>query len=124
MRATHTSNDVITEIITTLQQLKEMHQLNLELLEQLDVTCGWILDNHIVVPNRERLVSLLAKAKSLLNEAQAETPKILQYGKLSDGFLQRKKSDKDLTEPDAISVANVNNDRMSMEWNPEITLYP
>jgi hypothetical protein len=84
MRATHTSNDVLTEIIPTLQQLKRMHQLNLELLEQINVSCGWILDNQIAVPNQEQITSLPAKSEALINEIQAETPKILQYQRLSD----------------------------------------
>jgi cytoplasmic iron level regulating protein YaaA (DUF328/UPF0246 family) len=61
-----------------------MHQLNLELLEQLDVACGWILDNHITIPNSSLLASLLAKAKALLRELQSTEPKIMQYQKLSD----------------------------------------
>jgi hypothetical protein len=84
VRAIHTLNDVITETIATLQELKRMHQLNLELLEQLDVACGWILDNQIVVPNQDHIVSLLVKSEALLKEIQGETPRILQYQKLSD----------------------------------------
>ena len=85
------SNDVLTEIIDTLLELKRLHQINLELFEQLDVICGWLQDNKIQVPNEEHFLSLLIKARTLLNEVYARTP--------SDGFLQRKKSDKDFTEP-------------------------
>jgi hypothetical protein len=82
---------MLTEIIDTLGELKRMHQLNLELMEQLDVTCGWLLDNNIQVPNHEHFLSLLIKARTLLKEIYARTS--------SDGILQRKKSDKDFTVP-------------------------
>ena len=61
-----------------------MHQLNLELLEQPDVACGWILDNHITIPNSSLIASLLLKAKALLKELQSTEPKIMQYQRLSD----------------------------------------
>ena len=77
-------NDFLSETIDVLQEMKRMHQLNLELLEQLDVTCGYLLDNGVQVPNEEHFLSLLTKAKALLSEIQAETPKTLQYQKLAD----------------------------------------
>ncbi len=86
-----TLSDALTEIIDTLKELKRMHQLNLELLEQLGVTCGWLLDNHVNVPNSEHIHSLLVKTQTLLNEIYFPTS--------SDGFLRRKKSDEDLTAP-------------------------
>ena len=85
------SSDIITETIDTLKELKRMHQLVLELLEQLDVTCGWLLENKIPIPNRDTIYSLLVKTKTLLDEIHSKTS--------SDEFLQPKKSDKDLTEP-------------------------
>ena len=92
-------NDLLSEAIDTLQEIKRMHQLNLELLEQLDVSCGWLLESKVHLPNERHFVSLLTKARALLSEIQAETPKTLIYQKLSDGFSQRKKSDKDFTVP-------------------------
>lgn len=85
------STDILTEIISTLQELKRMHQLNYELLEQLNVACGYFLENHIRMPNEEKLASLLTKATTLLEDMNSKPP--------SDGFLQHKKSDKDFTEP-------------------------
>lgn len=72
-------SDTIQEIITTLTELKRMHQLNFELLEQLNVTCQWILDNKISIPNQEHLHALLCKSFALLNEIQNSAPRILQY---------------------------------------------
>jgi hypothetical protein len=50
-----------------LQEAKRVHQLNIELLEQLDISCGWLLDNHVQVPNTSTFCSLLTKAKAILN---------------------------------------------------------
>jgi hypothetical protein len=75
-----------------------MHQLNYELLEQLNVIFGYFRENHIKLPDEEKLANLLSKAMTLLAEVQAKTPKTLQYLKPSDDFLQYKKSDKDFTE--------------------------
>lgn len=76
-----------------------MHQLNLELLEQLNVACGWILDNRITIPNSEHIASLLVKAKALLKEVQAEEPRALQYQKLADEKKQHFRTDGEVTEP-------------------------
>jgi hypothetical protein len=67
------------EVIDTLQELKRMHQLNIEILEQLAVTCEFLTSHHVQVPNSNILASLLSKAMALLDELQAETPKTLQY---------------------------------------------
>ena len=93
-------NDVLSEIIDSLSELKRMHQLNLELLEQLGVACGWILDNTVTVPNREHLASLLNKARALFDE-------IYSRHLSSDDFLQRKKPDKDSTAPRITTYLNV-----------------
>ena len=62
------SNDIMTEIINTLTELKRLHQLNIELLEQLDVACNWLLSHNIQIPNSDTLCSLLTKVEALLNE--------------------------------------------------------
>ena len=93
-------NDTLTEIIDTLTELKRMHQLNLELFEQLNVACGWLLEHKIPVPNASTFYSLLVKAKALLIEIQAETPKMLHYPKLSDGSYHDDESDDKLPEPE------------------------
>ena len=74
------------------EPLKRMYQLNLELLEQLNVTCGWLLKNKINVPNKQSLVSLLIKSRTLLEEIYT-----------SDEFLQTKRTDEDFTEPKSIT---------------------
>jgi len=84
-------NDILTEIIDALAQLKRMHQLNLELLEQLDVICGWLLKNKIPIPDQDHFCSLLTKAQTLLKEIYSDSPAFLQHQK-------RKPTDK-FTEP-------------------------
>jgi hypothetical protein len=86
-----------SEVIDTLIELKRLHQLNLELLEQLDVTCSWLLDNGIKLPNENKFHSLLIKARALLIEIQTATPKF-SYQKLADETLQGKRTDGDFTE--------------------------
>ena len=56
-----------------------MHQLNYELLEELNATAQWILDNKIDTPNQNQLRSLLGKSLILITEIQADEPKTLQY---------------------------------------------
>jgi hypothetical protein len=59
-----------------------MHQLNLEMLEQLHVTLSWIIERNIETPNTEKLIALISKSQSLLNEMNSSSPAILQYRKL------------------------------------------
>jgi hypothetical protein len=73
-----------------------MHQLNLELLEQLAVVCKWMLSNNIQVPNRDKFVSLLRKARILFDEFYS--PPFLQH---------RKRTPEDATEPN--EVKNISN---------------
>jgi len=76
--------NIITNIVDTLTELRRMHQLNLELLEQLSISCSSLMENNVQIPNANAVCSLLVKAKALIDEIQAETPKILQYRILSD----------------------------------------
>lgn len=91
-------NDSLSEIIDTLQELRRLHQLNLELLDQLSTSCGWILEHNISVPNAETICSLLSRAKSLLNEIQSDEPKLLQYRVIRRKVTDHK-SDEEVTEP-------------------------
>ncbi len=95
--------DAMTEAINTFTELKRMHQLNLELLEQLNASCSWIREHNVPIPNAEALASLLNKALTLADEIQADAPKILQYqvsgrkvtpNGINDG------TDEEVTEPD------------------------
>jgi len=81
-----------------------MYQLNVELMEQLSVTLDFLRQNNIQLPNQNLFDSLLNKSMALLNEVQADEPKILQYSKINrqhitDDNLQRKSTDEDFTEP-------------------------
>ena len=93
----------LSEVYQTLGELIRMHQLNQELLETLSVTMQWIrnyAENHsISLPNDSTCNSLVNKAEALIEEITIDTPLFLKYHKPSDESLQRKKSDKDLTEP-------------------------
>jgi hypothetical protein len=87
-------------IIQNLQELQLMHQLNLELLEQLGVFFEWILKNKAVIPDRKKFESLLHKTQALMKELYlSSTPRILQYRTLSDESKQPQKSDGEVTEP-------------------------
>ena len=86
-------NDAISEICNTLVELRRMHQLNMELLEQLGVACGWLLEHNIPIPNASTFASLVTKSLALLKEIQAEEPRMLQYQKLSDESKQPRKPD-------------------------------
>jgi len=88
----------LTEIIETLQEVERLHQLNLELLEQLNVISGWLIENDIPIPNPHVLYSLLAKAKALLSEIQSDEPKILQFSAIRRKVTDSK-SDGEVPEP-------------------------
>jgi hypothetical protein len=92
-------SDNVTSIIDTLTELQRMHQLNLELLEQLHVATDWLLSHNIPLPNAETLYSLFQKSKSLLVEIQADSPKTLIYQKLSDDWKHPNKSDDKVPVP-------------------------
>lgn len=92
-------NDALIQISNSLSELKRMHQLNFELLEQLNVSCDFILNNYADLPNNIRLSSLLAKSASLLAEIQADEPKILQYKTHLTRVNMNPKTDDKLTEP-------------------------
>jgi hypothetical protein len=92
----------LDDAINTFSELKRLHGLNIELLEQLDVTCNWLLNSYATLPNAEKLNSLLTKSRALLFEIQADKPKILQYNinrrkvTRGDGF---NGTDEEVTEP-------------------------
>lgn len=67
-------SDLLSETAKILSELKRMHQLNYELIEQLNVTCQWIVDNKLKIPNAEKLQSLLIKSVSLMHEVQSDVP--------------------------------------------------
>jgi hypothetical protein len=69
----------LNEAIEIFSELKRLHQLNAELLEELYVSVEWLTKHNIPLPNSDTLLSLLSKSKSLLLEIQATEPKILQY---------------------------------------------
>lgn len=89
----------LQEVIDSYQELQRMHQLNIELLEQLALACNHLVVNHVKVPNVNTFNSLVSKAMTLLNEVTADETKLLVYRKTTDGFLQRKRTDDNLTEP-------------------------
>ena len=89
----------LNETIETLAELKRMHQLNMELLEQLAVACDFLKKSGVPLPNASTFVSLLSKAVSLLNEIQADEPKMMQYQKLADEKKHLLRTDEDETEP-------------------------
>lgn len=75
-------SDAIQQAIGTLTELKRLHQLNFELIEQLNISCQYIVDNNIKVPNESHLRSLVSKSLALIAELQGKTPKTLIYKKI------------------------------------------
>lgn len=69
----------IDQIASSLLELKQMYQLNTELLEQLSVVFDFLKKSDIHLPNESTFNSLLNKAMTLLDEMQSDKPKILQY---------------------------------------------
>lgn len=90
----------LSEIAESLQELEWMHQLNMELLEQLNIVFEFVMQNNIVVPNKEKLSSLILRTQALLEELYFSKPKGFSYRKLStQRFFTGEKPDKDFTEP-------------------------
>ena len=92
-------SDALQEVIDTLSELKRLHQLNFELLEQLNIVCQWIIDAHLCIPNEEKMRSLLGKSLILLNEIQADEPKTIQYTTDSRRKVTAFKTDEDVPVP-------------------------
>ena len=84
----------LSEIIGTLRELERLHQLNLELLEQLNVICDWLVEHDIPIPNPQSLYSLLSKAKSILNEIENSEPRILHFQAIRRKVTEEKSDDK------------------------------
>jgi hypothetical protein len=95
-------SDAIQQAIDTLIEIKRLHQLNFELLEQLNVSCQYIVDNKIEISNERHLRSLLNKSMALVNELDGDQPKILQYSisrrKVTDSE-EFNGTDEEVTEP-------------------------
>jgi hypothetical protein len=66
---------MLREIASRLEELDRLHRLNLELMEQLDIACKFILKNIDQIPNAEKLRSLLSKADTLLTEIYSNNTK-------------------------------------------------
>jgi hypothetical protein len=94
-------SDAIQEVVDTLNELKRLHQLNFELMEQLNIVCQWILDNHISIPNEGKMRSLLGKSLTLLNEICTDAPNvlILRCQKLADEKKHPNGTDEDVPVP-------------------------
>jgi hypothetical protein len=90
----------LTPTIQALQELQRMHQLNLELLEQLSVFAEWVINNHNSIPNRDKLESLLHKTQALMKELySSNSQNMLQYQKLTDEKKHPFRTDDKGTEP-------------------------
>jgi hypothetical protein len=89
----------LSEVVDTLQELQRLHQLNVELLEQLDVTCTWLIDNHIKMPNESTFYSLLSKTKAILEEIHDKETKTLQYTIINRRKVTVSKTDEEVPVP-------------------------
>ncbi|NWG11201.1 hypothetical protein HXY33_05580 [Candidatus Bathyarchaeota archaeon] len=85
----------LSELSVAINEVLEMHDLNQELLETLLVAMDWIKQKEkdgLDIPQKDTFLSLMRKARTLIEEISSKPMP-------SDEFLQRRKSDKDLTEP-------------------------
>jgi hypothetical protein len=86
-----------------IDETLELHQLNLELLDVLGVLLSKMIAycNKASIPYDDSIMSLFRKATAICDEIHATSKPniILQRGTSSDEFLQRKRPDKDFTEP-------------------------
>lgn len=88
-----------------INKLARFQDLCEELLETLTITLTFIKDyteeHKIPIPNREKLAYLLRKTSLLLEECRLPQTNFQKTyeSQSSDESLQRKKSDKDLTDP-------------------------
>lgn len=93
------SNNSLSEIIDALNEVKRLQQLNYELLEQLNVSCAYLLKNYPDSPNNEKLASLMTKAFTLLDEINDKDNirrKVTDY-----------KSDGEVTEPRLLTFFSI-----------------
>jgi hypothetical protein len=92
----------IDTLIETFSELKRLHELNAELLDELCVAVDWVFEHEPQVPNAETLHSLLQKSRTLISEIQADEPKMLQYKmsrrKVTD-YRERNGTDEEVPEP-------------------------
>ncbi len=87
-----------------------MSQLNMELLEQLAVTCDWLRNSGIQLPNQSLFDSLLTKTMALLDEIQADDTKILTYNvsrRKVTPFDEKGRTDEEGTEPERLAFKDV-----------------
>jgi chromatin remodeling complex protein RSC6 len=89
----------LSVIVGTLQELERMHQLNLELLEQLDVVFKWIIETDMPIPNKEKLSSLFSRTNALLKELYSSSPQTMIYQKLADEKKQHPRTDGEVPVP-------------------------
>ena len=89
----------LSKIIDALQELERMHQLNLELLEQLDVVFEWIIKSDMPIPNGEKLSALFTKTEALLKELYFSSSRTLAYRKLADEKKHLFRTDEDVPVP-------------------------
>ena len=82
------------------ETLIHLEQLNIELLDTLEIcllAAQYFCKKNNIPFKDDKVLALIKKTEMLLDEIAP--PTFLRIPKLTDDFLQRKKSDKDFTEP-------------------------
>jgi len=84
----------------TLREVRELHELNVELMDTLIVIGQRLIEyadqHNILLERRDNLASLIGRAQRILLEIARP---YWRNPVLSDAILQGKRSDEDLTEP-------------------------
>jgi hypothetical protein len=112
----------VDRVIRTFVKLKRLHQLNLELLEQLHVAMLWIAEHKIPLPNPDVLNSLFLKSKSLLNEIQSNEPEFIQYT-ISRRKVTTFRTDEEVPEPNFLFPFSLCKNQPSKPVDSAIKLY-
>jgi len=104
----------LSSVIQNLHELQRMHQLNLELLEQLGVFFQWVLDNKIAIPDKDKFESLLHRTQALMNELYSPNrPRILQYQEIADEKEQHFRTDEEEPVPSARNICSLREQRLN-----------
>jgi hypothetical protein len=88
-------SNLLDEATATFNEILRVHKLNVELLENLSVVSEYLRSyaekHNIPLPDSSKFYSLINKAEALIEEISGK--------QITDDFLQRKRTDEDLTEP-------------------------
>jgi hypothetical protein len=110
-------------IFSLIKKWKETYELSFELADVtftiLDAFMDYCKSRNIPLNEEQGLWNLVIKARSIFKEIEEiNSPDLKSQKLLSDGFLQRKKSDGNLTEPKSTMNLSIRNTSVISEGAP------